>query len=79
MGDLNDKKTIDGDPSYDHDPAFQWRGLYNSYEHIHGSGASGTTDHAWRPKSEHREDMIFGGGVDYNSGEPNSNDILHYS
>jgi len=82
MGDLNDKNKIDGDPSYDHDPAFSWRGLYDSYEKLHGKGTPGsnTTDHAWGPKkSEHREDMIFGGGVDYDSGEANSNDILHYS
>jgi hypothetical protein len=78
MGDLNDKKFVDGDPSYDHDPAFSWRGLFDPYQHIYGTGTPGSTDHAWGPDpSSHREDEMFAGGVDWD--QKNTSDILHYS
>ena len=80
MGDLNDKDfDQNGNPSYDSDAAFQWRGLNDTYLKTHDASNKQGTDHAWDKNSGiHREDLIFAGGVDWDNPN-NSTDIIHYN
>lgn len=78
MMDSNDKEKIDGDPSYDHDGAFEWAGLYDLYHETHPGDKSGFTNHAWdfEGSPDLREDLQFESGYDKDAA--NTSEVVQY-
>lgn len=78
MMDSNDKEKIDGDPSYDHDEAFQWAGLYDLFYETRPGDKGGFTNHAWdfEGTPDLREDLQFESGYDKDAA--NSSEVVQY-
>ncbi|QVL56946.1 MAG: hypothetical protein KFB93_06050 [Simkaniaceae bacterium] len=74
MMDSNDKEKIDGDPSYDHDAAFNWAGFHD----IAYGDKGDFTNHAWdfEGSPDLREDLQFLSGYDKDA--DNTSEVVHY-